>query len=174
MEQDTEYIDIPVMYPFVTNNNYYCSSALALRLIVEFIGQGANAANESIHLEIIIMRMRLIALLFFSCKETKRAIKDLLQVYTFWSHWYFLPYFKGMLCYSQLCSKKNLELLTSWPSLSKQILWPLGSYFCLWKSLVEPLYGWVPANINFLMRFLSNCQFSGKILRIASHGNATI
>jgi len=54
-------------------------------VIVEFIGQWKNAANESIYLEIMIitMIMRIIALLFFSCKETKREIKDLLQVYTF-------------------------------------------------------------------------------------------
>ena len=74
-------------------------------VILKFIGQRTNAANGSIHLEIIIiiiiiMLVRIIALLFFSCKETKREIKDLFQVYTFWPHWYFLPYFKGMLCYS--------------------------------------------------------------------------
>lgn len=52
-------------------------------MIVEFIGQWTNAPNESIHLDImIIMRMRIIALLFFSCKETKREVKDLFQVYT--------------------------------------------------------------------------------------------
>ena len=57
-------------------------------MIVKFIGQRTNAANGSIHLEIIIiiiiiMIVRIIALLFFSCKETKREIKDLFQVYTF-------------------------------------------------------------------------------------------
>ena len=93
--------------------------------------------------------MRIIALLFFSCKETKRQIKDLFQVYTFWSHWHFLPHFKGMLCYSWLCSKKNLQLLISGLSLSRQILWPLGTYyFCLWKSLVEPLYGYLRTSIS--------------------------
>ena len=57
-------------------------------VILKFIGQRTNAANGSIHLEIIIiiiiiMLVRIIALLFFSCKETKREIKDLFQVYTF-------------------------------------------------------------------------------------------
>ena len=46
--------------------------------------------------------------------------------------------------------KKNLELLTSGLSLSRQILWPLGTYyFCLWKSLVEPLYGYLRTSISW-------------------------
>ena len=82
MEQDTQYIDI--MYPFITNN-IIVRVLNGSTVIVEFIGQWKNAANESIHLEIIIIIMivRIIALLFFSCKETKREIKDLFQVYTF-------------------------------------------------------------------------------------------
>ena len=82
MEQDTQYIDI--IYPFITNN-IIVRVLNGSKVIVEFIGQWKNAANESIHLEIIIIIMivRIIALLFFSCKETKREIKDLFQVYTF-------------------------------------------------------------------------------------------
>lgn len=82
MEQDTEHIDL--MYPFITNN-IIVRVLNGSTVIVEFIGQWKNAANESIHLEIIIIIMivRIIALLFFSCKETKREIKDLFQVYTF-------------------------------------------------------------------------------------------
>lgn len=80
MEQDTEHIDL--MYPFITNN-IIVRVLNGSTVIVEFIGQWKNAANESIHLEIIIMIVRIIALLFFSCKETKREIKDLFQVYTF-------------------------------------------------------------------------------------------
>ena len=85
MEQDTEYIDI--MYPFITNN-IIVRVLNGSTVIVKFIGQRTNAANGSIHLEIIIiiiiiMIVRIIALLFFSCKETKREIKDLFQVYTF-------------------------------------------------------------------------------------------
>ena len=83
MEQDTQYIDI--MYPFITNN-IIVRVLNGSTVIVKFIGQRTNAANESIHLEIIIiiiMIVRIIALLFFSCKETKREIKDLFQVYTF-------------------------------------------------------------------------------------------
>ena len=82
MEQDTQYIDI--MYPFITNN-IIVRVLNGSTVIVEFIGQWKNAANESTHLEIIIIIMivRIIALLFFSCKETKREIKDLFQVYTF-------------------------------------------------------------------------------------------
>ena len=84
MEQDTQYIDI--MYPFITNN-IIVRVLNGSTVIVKFIGQRTNAANGSIHLEIIIiiiiMIVRIIALLFFSCKETKREIKDLFQVYTF-------------------------------------------------------------------------------------------
>ena len=82
MEQDTEHIDL--MYHFITNN-IIVRVLNGSTVIVEFIGQWKNAANESIHLEIIIIIMivRIIALLFFSCKETKREIKDLFQVYTF-------------------------------------------------------------------------------------------
>ena len=82
MEQDTEYIDI--MYPFITNN-IIVRVLNGSTVILKFTEQWTNAANESIHLEIIIiiMIMRIIALLFFSCKETKREIKDLFQVYTF-------------------------------------------------------------------------------------------
>ena len=82
MEQDTQYIDI--MYPFITNN-IIVRVLNGSTVIVKFIGQRTNAANGSIHLEIIIIIMivRIIALLFFSCKETKREIKDLFQVYTF-------------------------------------------------------------------------------------------
>ena len=90
MEQDTQYIDI--IYPFITNN-IIVRVLNGSTVIVKFIGQWTNAANGSIHLEIIIiiiimiitiiMIVRIIALLFFSCKETKREIKDLFQVYTF-------------------------------------------------------------------------------------------
>ena len=85
MEQDTQYIDI--MYPFITNN-IIVRVLNGSTVIVKLIGQRTNAANGSIHLEIIIiviiiMIVRIIALLFFSCKETKREIKDLFQVYTF-------------------------------------------------------------------------------------------
>ena len=81
MEQDTQYIDI--IYPFITNN-IIVRVLNGSTVIVKSIGQRTNAANGSIHLEIIIiMIVRIIALLFFSCKETKREIKDLFQVYTF-------------------------------------------------------------------------------------------
>ena len=82
MEQDTQSIDI--MYPFITNN-IIVRVLNGSTVIVKFIGQRTNAANGSIHLEIIIIIIivRIIALLFFSCKETKREIKDLFQVYTF-------------------------------------------------------------------------------------------
>ena len=84
MEQDTQSIDI--MYPFITNN-IIVRVLNGSTVIVKFIGQRTNAANGSIHLEIIIiiiiMIVRIVALLFFSCKETKREIKDLFQVYTF-------------------------------------------------------------------------------------------
>ena len=82
MEQDTDYIDI--MYPFYITNNIIVLVLNGSTVIVKFIGQWTNAANESIHLEIIIiMTVRIMALLFFSCKETKGEIKDLFQVYTF-------------------------------------------------------------------------------------------